>query len=277
MTARMMKSPRPKEPRCSSTTRPMCRPLRMRSRSSSSAPAIIASRRVRAGRPPNSLIRLPVAAVTVNGSPTGRQPWETRGRTPRPAGRAATTAPSVKTSSSSRRRFPPGREPADANPPTRVVPPGTDARRASASNEKGSPIARRDTPSPRSGGSGVPGSGRNRSTGPVWPAQRTMADVSSTSWRCARTETAVAPRRWRAPSVSLTTRPSRPAPATWGAVRNRTAMSGPGPMRSSTWPTTSPMATPASGCSERATAKRTRSTNRGIRCQPVGWVGARRV
>ncbi len=192
--------------------------------------------------------------MTIIGSPTGRQPWETRGWAPRPGGSARATAPSRYTSSSRKSRLPPGRLEADARPPTRVNPGGTLSASVTPLKENGSARATTAVPSTSPSGRGPSGGRRKTSTGPVSPAHRTMPGDPSTSCRWARTETAVPPMRWLTPSVRRTVRPTSSPRSMWWPVRNRTATSDVGPSRSRTWPTTSPRAMPVSGCSDSATA-----------------------
>jgi hypothetical protein len=134
-------------------TRPRCAPWASSSLSRSGSVVASCCRRVSGGRPPSSRIRWPSARVTVYGSPSGRQPWATRGCTSARA-RWAPTAPLERTWPSrnslvSRRRSPPL-----AMPPM-TIGPGTCsfrcASRSPAGNVNGSQIirCRPDGPDPK--------------------------------------------------------------------------------------------------------------------------------
>ena len=172
------------------------------------------------------------------------------------------TAPRSWTAPSSTRRFPPGPNPADAIPPA-MGRRGCAALRASSTASVGKvwpdrpaagpplPLRRRAPsmpvsvmPFPVSGHVDVVGGHRAGGAGP----QGDTGGVPPTSSRPARTDTAVAPTR--VPGVQQRPHRGRRCPSitpTWARVTNSTARSGGPSRRSSSSPTTSPVAWVASG------------------------------
>src|SRR4051794_20673993 len=209
--------------------------------------------------------------VTIIGSPTGRHPCDTSGTTTRSGSSTTPTAPSSYTRSSSTSRFPPGPRAADARPPITVMPDAArSVRTVSAGNVNGSVSIRTVEPGARSGGrppTTVPSgagtaSSRTGVTGPVAPAHRESAVVSSTSWPPDSTETAVEPSSVRGRSTAWTAPTMSSSAPVNGAVAKRTARSGWAGSDSRSCPSTSPTASAGTGCSERAAANGTSARRR---------------
>ena len=191
-------------------------------------------------------------------------------------------APSDTTSRSWTRREPPGPRPPDAFPPTTGRPghrSASHARKSAAGKVNGS-ATRISAAGSKPRWSGHPSKcqspparrvavNRTGARGPIQPAHRLMAGVSSTSRPVPTTDSAAAPTMARGWSTDPTvwTMSSR-APA-WDRVAATITRSGRSPMDSSTDPVTSPTASDATGCSDSALANGT--TIRG----PAGGSGCR--
>ena len=188
---------------------PRCRPSASRVRSSGSAARASSSSRSSAGRPARPSRRLRSAAVTIMGSPTGRQPWDTTSAVATAAGRTTPTAPSLATSPSSTSRLPPGPRAAEAAPPTTRTG-GSSwpsiATTSSIGSENGSASSTRTSPGPHVVADRPPRATPDavraavtrygpRAAPPAARAHRATAGSSSTSRAPPTTATPVAPTR----------------------------------------------------------------------------------
>ena len=266
------KSPRPNVARCSSTAMPRCRPSASRVRSSGSAARASASIRSSAGRPARPSRRLRSAAVTIMGSPIGRQPWDTTSAVATAAGRTTPTAPSLATSPSSTSRLPPGPWAAEAAPPTTRTG-GSSwpsmATTSSIGSENGSASSTRTSPGPHVSADSPPRATPDGVRAAVTRTGRGARRAARPTGRRRGRPRPRAPRpprrrRWRRPGRSGTAGPAPPTrsrrPPRGGAA-SRTGPPGRRPSRSARArrPATSPVASTGSGWTDSALANGTTS------------------